>query len=324
MSRNRDLNGDGIITNGDANGNGTIEPEEREIRWYLAGIEQYRALMYGQSVLNPDAYLISVADMETINTAWVNYQTSGWGNRNDNGHEYRGAYHYMTPSSEYAIFWPEECVTTCRTSDSWGYAQLVRCVRTLESGTHKEDKSGERYGSRDPELFYEPPTSNNTFTLTAFEAARGYTPNNFAQHNEMQQMNELYSKFVVAKSDLTGRHPLSNIIEDEEDLCKDYHEDGDNGAEWRTPNQKEFALMISEIDDLLKDDYGIRTRFSGDDQHTYPADWLWTYKWEWHNTPGFWSDNGRINVGSGYNNSSNDGRTNNSNGLKVRCVRDKL
>ena len=311
MSRNRDLDGSGII-------------EQNEVRWYLAGIEQYRALMYGQSVLNPDAYLISVADMETINTAYLYPSSSGW-NVGDKGHEYRGAYHYMTPSSEYAIFWPEECVTTCRTNDGWGYAQLVRCVRTLESGTQTEDKSGERYGLRDPELFYDPPKDgNNTFELTGFEAARGYTPNDFAQHNEMQRMNELYSKFVVAKKDLDSRYPLSNIIEDEEDLCKDYHEDGDNGAEWRTPNQKEFALMISEIDDLLKDDYGIRTRFSGDDQHTYPADWLWPYKWEWHNTPGFWSDNGRINVGSGYNNSSNDGRTNNSTGLKVRCVRDKL
>ena len=298
MSRNRDLDGSGII-------------EQNEVRWYLAGIEQYRALMYGQSVLNPDAYLISVADMETINTAWVNYTASGW-NRNDKGHEYRGAYHYMTPSSEYAIFWPEECVTTCRTSDSWGHAQLVRCVRTLESGTHTEDKSGEKYGLRDPDLFYDPPTGDNTFELTAFTAARGYTPSDFAQHNEMQHMNELYSKFVVAAEDLEGPYELSDVIE-EEDRCKDYHEEGDGGAEWRTPNQKEFALMISEIDELLNYDYGIRTRFSGDDQHTYPADWLWTYKWEWHNTPGFWSDNGRINVGDGY-----------EGGVRIRCVRDVL
>ena len=39
----------------------------------------------------------------------------------------------------------------------------------------------------------------------------------------------------------------------------------------------------------------------------------YNYKWTWHDTPGFWSEHGRINVGENGLES----------GVRVRCVRDK-
>ena len=53
---------------------------------------------------------------------------------------------------------------------------------------------------------------------------------------------------------------------------------------------------------------GTRTKFSGDD------------KWNWHITPGFWSDateGGRINVGN--ENGKSDAYDND---VRIRCVRD--
>ena len=79
--------------------------------------------------------------------------------------------------------------------------------------------------------------------------------------------------------------------------------------QWRSPNQKEFALMLSEMEDLTDHQYGTRTRFSGDDSHSYEN---YNYKWTWHDTPGFWSEHGRINVG----------RNGLESGVRLRCVRD--
>ena len=89
----------------------------------------------------------------------------------------------------------------------------------------------------------------------------------------------------------------------------------EGGFKWRTPNQKELALMLSNVTNITGSDYGTRTRFSGDDIYN-------TNYWSWHDTPGFWSDNGRINVGVGTS-TSNTQLSNQSN-VKVRCVRDIL
>ena len=53
MSRNRDLNGNNLI-------------DENEVRWYLAGVDQYRALFFGQNSLAPDAYLIKRSELDNI------------------------------------------------------------------------------------------------------------------------------------------------------------------------------------------------------------------------------------------------------------------
>ena len=73
--------------------------------------------------------------------------------------------------------------------------------------------------------------------------------------------------------------------------------------------KEKCSLMLSEMDDLTDHQYGTRTRFSGDDSHSYEN---YNYKWTWHDTPGFWSEHGRINVG----------RNGLESGVRLRCVRD--
>ena len=295
MSRNRDLNGNGTI-------------DENEVKWYLPAIEQYRALFYGQNSLNPDAYLISKEELAEIGNTYV-ANGNRWVN-DQNGHSYRSKYHYFTSSDgNKTIFWPEEGLTNNPMNNSYSWAQLVRCIRTLES-------KGEGLG--DPEAFYTYDNSTYTFYLDGIKETRGYTEDPLANHNEIETLNNLYNSFVVATSDLIDsgsdyNFVLADITGKSEDPCSKYTE---GGYKWRTPNQKEFALMVSEIADLSKYQYGTRTQFSGDDEGY----------WNWHNTPGFWSDvpengrtddGGRINVGTGYGNGNA-----NSNGVRIRCVRD--
>ena len=100
---------------------------------------------------------------------------------------------------------------------------------------------------------------------------------------------------------------LEEITDSETDPCTKYKEYEDDPYQWRSPNQKEFALMLSEMDNLTDHQYGTRTRFSGDDSHSYGN---YNYKWTWHDTPGFWSEHGRINVG----------RNGLESGVRLRCV----
>ena len=293
LSRNRDLNGNGKI-------------DSNEVRWYLPGVEQYRALFIGQDALSQqDAYLINRAELEDID----NEYDGNWGN-DQYGHNYRKKYHYFTSSSgDKSTFWPEEGLTNNPLSDSYSWAELVRCVRTLESGAE---------GLTDPERYYT--YENNTFDLGGIIATRNYTEAPLEGHNEIEALNNLYSSFVVASNDLevsegnrdtnhslfslsniTGLDPddLTQAQDDIPDLCTNYDE---GGYAWRTPNQKELGLMVSILPDAQ---YGTRTRFSGCDKGY----------WNWHETPGFWSDSGgggRINVGTGH-----------ESGVRIRCVRDK-
>lgn len=365
MSRNRDLNGDGIITNGDANGNNIIEPEEREIRWYLAGIEQYRALFYGatpRGLKQEDAYLISKTELDAIASSLK------YNNRNN---EVRTPYHYYTCNGGYMqVFWPEEGLTNNSDNDGWSQAELVRCIRTLESGTDTNNN----YGVKDPEPFYTFDETTRTFHLDGIVRTRDMDYGNpLLNHNEQTYPNNLYSSFVVAKFDLqdidnefnlsgndndndndnpyyfdlraiTGSHNSPNdenytndFSTNTKDYCVNYirqsNVKGTDEAkyQWRTPNQKELALMASEMSDIAQYNYGTRTRFSGWDAKTidknnyllsvpsdYPDVWGWNYAWVWHgDCRGIWSEGGkedgaRINVGL----------EGSDNGVRIRCVRD--
>lgn len=283
MSRNRDSNGNNEI-------------DRNEVKWYLATVDQYRALFFGQNALDQDAYLITRAELEDIGTV-------NWGS-DQYGHSYRRKYHYFTSSGgDKATFWPEEGLTNNPVSSSYSWAELVRCIRTLESGTPEDPK----VGTKDPERFYTYDSNTRTFELGGIVATRNYTESPLPQHNEIEDENNLYSSFVMAKEDLrvsgsnSYNFSLSNITGREADYCTSYNEDG---YSWRTPNQKEFGLMVSILPDGR---YGTRTKFSGDDAaNGY---------WNWHETPGFWSDSGgggRINVGTGH-----------ESGVRIRCVRDK-
>ena len=297
MRRNRDLDGDGLITPSD-------DPAKNEVRWYLAAIDQYRALFYAQGVLNPDAHFINDEEMNEINA-----EPWGWGDTN--GHDFRGSYHYWTCSDETtsATFWPEEGLTNNPTTDhtqgNWtSRAEMVRCIRTLESNG---------YGADNPDVFYDFNESDYTFTLDGITVSRGKSNGQLIQHHERdERTNDFSKKFKVAQEDLVGPISVQNqrtmttayVTGPNPDPCENYTEDG---ATWRTPNQKEMALMLSKKVELnILDKTG-----TGWNQTVYNYLTRTQYSGTWHRSPGFGCEGGSINLTP--HTSGND---------RIRCVRD--
>ena len=282
MSRNRDLNGNGTI-------------DEGEVRWFLASVGQYRGLYFAQKVLPTDARLISEEELEEIDDA----HNGGWVS-DTNGHNFRGKYHYYTSSDKASAgtFWPEEGLTNNPVKASWGdsRAELVRCVRTLESND---------LGLENPDYYYSFDDKTRTFNLDGIKVNRNYVESTLGNHNEVQDLNEFYTSFVVAQNDYNNgaKVSMSDITGKSADPCSSYEE---GNFSWRTPNQKEIALMLTEIPELVKvnnteQNYATRTKFSGKDTGYY----------NWHVSPGFMTSGAVINL-------CNENAT-----AKIRCVRDK-
>ena len=272
MSRNRDLNGNGTI-------------DKNEVRWYLAGVGQYRALFYGRNSLDQDSYLITESDLAKIDRDLGNMT----------GHEYRGRYHYFTASEgNKVVFWPEEGLSTGVLGANYSYAEMVRCVRTLEANG---------VGLQDPEEFYTYDSETRTFDMGGIKVTRQPTEQSLDYHNEIQPLNNLYSSFVIASKDLTGID-LSTVTGkgngNYTDPCLNYSEGKYGKGTWRSPNQKELALMLSSVEGMENKNYATRTQFTG----------TGTYNW-YPNSEGFWSEKGRVTVQTGGDN------------LSLRCVRDK-
>lgn len=295
MSRNRDLDGDGEIET-------DTDPEKNEVRWYLAAIDQYRTLFYAQSVLTSDAHFISDEEMTAIDTKGKSWD---WGDTN--GHNFRGKYHYWTCSDETtsATFWPEEGLTNNPTSDytqgNWiSRAELIRCVRTLQSEGH---------GLQNPVRPYHTDVDNDhLFILDGITVSRVKSEGQLIRHHERDVTNDFSTRFLVAKNDLVNSVSINNRTQTlttnyatgpNIDPCTTYQEDGDNTATWRTPNQKEMALMLSKKGSLnilvgRGNNYLTRTGFSG----------------SWHTSPGFGCEAGSINL------------TEHNSNARIRCVRD--
>ena len=292
MSRNRD-----------SNGNRKIEADE--VKWYLASVGQYRGLYMAQKVLPVDARLISDAELLQINNKYEEGKNSQNPNGrwidDYNGNNFRGKYHYYTSSlkTNAGTFWPEEGLTNnpVQTSSWVSRAELVRCVRTLESNGH---------GVTNPDLYYTYTEATRSLNLDGIKVNRTPIGTPLDVHNETEDLNELTTSFVVAAGDLNGTYSTSRIADSNkaEDPCLNYNENGDGGAKWRTPNQKEMALMISieGLADWSGVNYATRTKFSGNHKSAG--------YYQWHNSPGFGSEKGSINL------------TDHSD-AKVRCIRDK-
>lgn len=341
MSRNRDLNGDGIISNGMINN--TFNPDSCEVRWYLASVGQYHGLFFGKQFLPSASWLISDTEMQEIQDyfekgdygrdtwsngeyPWKNYPLSNRQNDGGSGHYYRGKYHYYTSSPEGSAgtYWPEEGITNNPIQQTWTCrAELVRCVRTLQNAG---------LGMDNPTRYYE--YEDNEFYLYGIDAKRDPITEGNTQrlpnHNELDPQNELYKKFQVAKNILSDTYlngkDLDDITGVADDPCSNYKNQnnviGTEEAryEWRTPNQKELAIMLLQGEWNLTN-HTSRTRFSGY-QGVTVGNSASNYKvnlvndldekgYHWHDRVGY-----VINQQGNYN------LTDNTNNIDIRCVRD--
>ena len=254
MSRNRDLDGDGEI-------------DDNEVRWFLPSVNEYIRMGIGNSAISQDAKLYN-GDKNAMD-------------KGSNGSPYpteyidNGALYYTSSSDNERVYWAIEQGSYGNDNNVWtgwtSTAKPIRCIRVLPA--ELTALSGVQ---SDPTYEWNEGTRVLKFKdrLDASLYRRGRTDGRLSRHNEDGAANSFYEGIFVATEDVkdpdsgTDRFPLGQIIRSTEysfrgtsDPCANYHEDGDDGAAWRTPNLAEFSAM-NAVGGIIGDNYACSTQFT--------------------------------------------------------------
>lgn len=236
MSRNRDLNGDGII-------------QEDEMRWYAPATHQYAGLWIGEEIMSTESKLFNKST-----------KILKRGSKGDVG---RMVYYSSTRDLE--SFLSEEGMTTGNydSRNSPYRPKYVRCVRNL--------KSGEIGYGETPDPYYSYNSGTKTVTLDKVdEDALNITgeQGELFDHTERDEGNKPAKKFTIAASLWNGEYyykgekmtPTPENVYNGKYWCYGRYIEN-NEKNWRVPNQRELCTMsIVASDDAL--DSACRTHFS--------------------------------------------------------------
>lgn len=231
MRRNRDLNGDGNIS-------------EDEIRWYAPATNQYAGLWIGEEIMSTESKLFNKSTKTLITN------------------KDRMIYYSSTRDAE--SFFSEEGMATGNYNKAGGLSpNYVRCVRNLKSGEIGYDQEPARYYSYDSE--------HKTVTLDKVdEDALNITgeQGELFDHTERDEGNKPAKKFAIAKNfwndsyDYKGTTmtPTAKNVYTGKYWCYGRYIEN-NEKNWRVPNQRELCIMVmvAPIDAL---DSACRTHFS--------------------------------------------------------------
>ena len=229
MARNRDNNGNGLI-------------DADEIRWYTAAVKQLVGMWIGADVLDHNSRLYHRTAEEQAST-----ETAKWRQHVISSTQYDGN------SNNPTVAWGEE---GCSTGDLYGstkYGELhkwsVRCVRNLGDDEHLTDflKPTDDYMK----------VVNNadggaTITATHLNEAvlRYYTSRELDFDDELSEQNRLYKSFEVAATTKTGEAKDFFGLNDAVTASTSGNPYCPSG--YRLPNQRELAVMIYYVPDLVK------------------------------------------------------------------------
>ena len=214
MSRNRDLNGDGVI-------------DDNEIRWYAPTLKQYAGLWLGESVISTDSRLF-------------NKPTSILGTDPGNNTAGGNRMIYWTSTKNLCDYFAEEgMATNSTTSGDWS-ASYLRCVRNLQSYDEGYDKTPSGYYTRTTQDGY---TKLSLDKIDASALNISGEQGELNDHNERQDDNKPAKSFLVASKILLGA-TMQKVVEGTYTCAQNYTYD--SNYKWRVPNQREFILMYLE------------------------------------------------------------------------------
>lgn len=233
LSRNRDLNGNGVIDN-------------NEIRWYLPSLNEYIRIGVGSNAISNAAQLYMGDKMN------MKRPTYSWSY--DDGYPidyiWDGALYYTSSNDDERVYWAVERGSYSKDGENWGggfAAKPIRCIRSLPANTGGFDISSVHVASDASYVAH----NVNGSTVLEFkgrlvdELYRERTDGVLIPHDEDDNANSYYDGIIVAKNYLGTTYTLNRIINsgDTDNPCRDYHERGDNGATWRVPNLAELSAM---------------------------------------------------------------------------------
>ena len=251
LSRNRDLNGNGVIDN-------------NEIRWYLPSLNEYIRIGVGSNAISNAAQLYMGDKMNMKRPTTPGSYADGY----PIDYIWDGALYYTSSNDDERVYWAVERGSYSKDGENWGggsAAKPIRCIRSLPANAGGSDVSTVHVASDASYVAH----NVNGSTVLEFkgrlvdELYRERTDGVLIPHDEDDNANSYYDGIIVAKNYLETTYTLNTIINsgDTDNPCRNYHETGDNGATWRVPNLAELSAMNAV--GLITQTYtACRTKFS--------------------------------------------------------------
>lgn len=227
MSRNRDLNGDGKIS-------------QDEVRWYAPALEQYAGLWIGEEAMGTEAKLYNknTSDLKGDSDRMLYYTSTSGVNTYFAEEGMATNNHYKHPTNGNFI------------------PTLVRCVRNLKSNAIGYNERPDEFYSTSGKLVKLDKVDDQALNVTGEQGELN-------GHTERSKDNKPAKSFQIAETTYNTQYgkyapTQQNVVEGNYKCYGHYDEDGKN---WRVPNQREFSVMYLVNKSWISDTY-CRTIFS--------------------------------------------------------------